>query len=95
MKDYSNITYNELAVLFKKIIYTDASVEYIPERVIEGTYNEEIGLFIDKNGTPYNNVIENPNGYGYLFRDYMGDLRSKYPNIPVSLLKIIVLRSAK
>lgn len=95
MKDYSKVTYNELAVLFKKIIYNDASVEYIPECVIEGTYNEEIGLFIDKDGTPYNNVIESPNGYGYLFRDYMEDLRSKYPNIPVSLLKLLVLKSSK
>lgn len=95
MKNYQKETYNELAVIFKKILYTDGNIEYIPEKVVEGTYNEDNNIFIDKNGTPYNNIIECPNGYGYLYRDYIEDLKQKYPNLTLPLIKKLILKYTK
>lgn len=87
--------YYELAVIFKKILYENGTIEFVPLKVVEGTYDQEFKVFIDKNGTPYNNLIENPNGYGFIYRDTCENFRKKYPHIPNSLIKKLILNAVK
>ena len=74
--------YSELVVLFKKVIYQDQEIEFIPIKTIEGIFSKKDNCFIDKDGTPYYHIIENPDSYGYCYRDsiinYKKDTESVY-----------------
>lgn len=85
----------ELAVLFKKIIHPNQEIEFIPIKVIEGYYNKEESCFIDKDGTPYYHIIENPDSYGYCYRDDIVTYKNDYKNLPPPLIKALILRTIK
>lgn len=85
----------ELAVLFKKIIYPNDEIEFIPIKVIEGIYNEKENSFIDKDGTPYRHIIENSNSYGYCYRDSIENYKENYKHLTLSLIKALLLKTIK
>jgi len=85
----------ELAVLFKKIIHQNEEIEFIPISVLEGYYNNEDNSFIDKDGTPYYHIIENPDSYGYCHRDSLISYKKDYHNLPLGLMKNLILREIK
>ena len=57
----------DLAVIFRAVVNSDYSIEYKPIDVIEGTYDEENKIFIDKKRTPYFHIINTPDSYGFFF----------------------------
>ena len=86
---------NELAILLKKIVHCENYIEYIPIEVIEGTYNEMESLFYDKNGTPYQSVINSVGSHGFFNRQSIEEYKKKYPNLPLTLIKKLQLHYAK
>ena len=87
--------YNDIAVIMKKIIYDDNTIEYIPLEVIEGTYEEENNAFIDFDGTPYHHIIEDPDTVCFMYRDSIINYKKSFPYLTTSLLKFFLLNSTK
>lgn len=85
----------ELVILLKKIFHCDNYIECIPIDVIEGNYSEELGLFYDKKGTPYQSIINSNGSHGIYNRLNIEEYKKKYPNLPISLIKKIQLHYAK
>lgn len=85
----------EIAILFKKTIYPNEEIEYIPIKVIEGIYSEKENCFIDKEGTPYRHIIENQNSYGYCYRDSIVNYKSNYKHLTLPLIKSLLLKTIK
>lgn len=85
----------ELAVLFKKIIHQNEEIEFVPITVLEGYYSNEDNSFIDKDGTPYYHIIENPDSYGYCHRDSLLSYKKDYHHLPLRLMKALILREIK
>lgn len=86
---------NELTILLKKIVHCENYIEYIPIKVVEGNYNEEDGIFYDKEGTPYQSVINSLGSHGHFNRQSIEEYKKKYPNLPLPLLKSLILHYAK
>lgn len=87
--------YYELAIIFRKTVQEEDYVEYIPIKIVEGMYDEENRLFIDKNGRKYQHIITNPNNYGFLYRDNISDYKKNHPHLTIPLIKALILNSAK
>lgn len=85
----------ELAVLFKKRVDINKNIELMPIKVIEGVYVEQDGCFLDKEGTPYYHIIENPDSYGYGYRSNIKDYKEQYKHLSLSLVKMLLLRTIK
>ena len=85
----------ELALLLKKVVHCDNLIEYIPISMIEGIYNETEKIFYDKNGTPYQNIINSQGSHGYFNRVSIDMYQKTYPHYPLSLVKRIELHHAK
>ena len=85
----------EIAILFKKVVYPNDEIEFIPIKVIEGIYNEKENSFIDKEGTPFRHIIENPNSYGYCYRDSIANYKKNYKHLTLPLIKALLLRTIK
>ena len=88
-------TNKELAVIFKKIVNINKEIEFIPVSIVEGTYCEEDKCFIDKDGTPYSNIIENPDSYGFSYRNTISNYKENYKHLSLSLIKFLSLREIK
>jgi len=61
----------EYAIIFRNELKDMGFIEFIPESVIEGYYNEEYDLFVGLDGVAYLNIDyipENVFGYGYKFK---------------------------
>ncbi len=86
---------NELVILLKKIVHCENYIQYLPIEVIEGHYNEDENLFYDKNGTPYQNIINSGGSHGYFNRQSIKDYKEQYPNLPLTLIKKLQLHYAK
>ena len=91
MKNYDY----DIAVIMKKIIYGENLIKYVPEKVIEGYYDDESECFIDMQGTPYYHIIENVDTYGYCDRVSFSEVKKRYPLLTSSLIKKIILNSEK
>lgn len=85
----------ELAILFKKILYPNGDIEFIPIKTIEGIYNQKENTFIDKDGTPYFHIIENPDSYGYCYRDNLINYKVNYKHLTTPIIKSLLLRTIK
>lgn len=85
----------ELAVLFKKILHQNEEVEFIPVSVLEGYYSKEDNSFVDKDGTHYYHIIENPDSYGYCHRDSLESYKKDYRHLPLIIMKYLILREIK
>jgi len=85
----------ELAVLFKKIVDVNKEISFIPIKVIEGNYCEEDTSFIDKDGTPYYHIIENPDSYGFCFKDSIINYKKDHRYLTLSLIKSLLLMTIK
>lgn len=85
----------EIAILFKKITYPNDEIEFIPIKVIEGIYNTKENNFIDKDGTIYKHIIENPDSFGYCYRDSIENYKKKYKHLTLPLVKMLLLRTIK
>lgn len=86
---------NEIAIIFKKKIDSDGNIEFMPIKAAEGTYSESENIFIDKEGTPYHHIIENPNNYGFAQRCSIDNYKKAYPLLTLQLIERIVLNMAK
>ena len=87
--------YNDIAVIMKKIMYQDGSIEYVPLQVLEGTYDAEDYAFIDLDGTPYYHIIENPGSIGFMYRENIMNYKKNFPYLTPSLIKAFMLNSVK
>ena len=87
--------YSELVVLFKKVIYQDQEIEFIPIKTIEGIFSKKDNCFIDKDGTPYYHIIENPDSYGYCYRDSIINYKKDYNHLSLPLIRALILREIK
>ena len=77
----------ELALLLKKVVHCDNLIEYIPISMIEGIYNETEKIFYDKNGTPYQNIINSQGSHGYFNRVSIDMYKKAYPYYPLITYK--------
>ena len=87
--------YDELAIIFKKKIDEDGNITFIPIKVVEGIYVEKENTFVDKEGTPYNHILENPNNYGFCYRDKIETYKKDHPMLTLSLIKLVILTQIK
>lgn len=85
----------EIAILFKKKLHLNEEIEFIPIKVIEGIYNEKDNSFIDKDGTPYYHIIENPDSYGFCYKDSITNYKNNYHHLSLPLIKMLLLRTIK
>lgn len=85
----------EIAILFKKTNYLNDEIEFFPIKVIEGIYNEKERCFIDKEGTTYRHIIENPNSYGYCYRDSIENYKKNHKLLTLPLIKLLLLNTIK
>lgn len=85
----------EIALIMKKIVYENGNIEFVPLQVLEGTYDEEEGAFIDFDGTPYYHIIENPESVGFLYRDNISNHKKNYPYLTSKLIKALILKTSK
>jgi len=85
----------DLAIIMKQICLDNGISDYIPYKVVEGFFNEEVGYFYDLDGTPYNHIIYNNDSYGYMGRIDIGSIKKKYPLLNLALIKKIILHEAK
>jgi len=94
MKDNLKYEY-ELATIMKKVIYQNNSIGFIPEKVVEGYYEEKSKCFVDFDGTIYFHIITDPLNYGFCNRVKICDIKKKYPLLPLNLIKSIILHMYK
>ena len=92
IKDLFKRDYLELAVINKLVMKNDM-LEIIPIKVVEGYYDEFNSVFIDKDGTSYSHIIEGPENYGFSYRKNISSWKNTYPKIPVSLIKLMILKT--
>lgn len=83
---------NELVVIFKTKI-TETQVLYKPISVVSGIYDNESQTFIDDAGRKYKHIINLPEDYGFACRYDIANYRKRYPILPLSLIKHLVLNS--
>ena len=92
IRNIFNKDYLELAVI-NKIVTKNGQVEIIPIKVIEGYYDKNNSVFIDKEGISYTHVIEGPESYGFSYRKNISSWKSAYPKKPLTLIKILILKT--
>lgn len=85
---------NELVVLFK-VVNENFRFKLIPYKVIEGYYEIESDTFIDKKGTEYAHVINEPQYFGFLYRKDIKEYTKDYPNLPLGIIKMLILGTLK
>lgn len=49
---------DEIATIFKRKIYPNGDVEFIPFKIVEGYYDDEEDWFVDTNGNTYHHISE-------------------------------------
>ena len=94
MKDNLKYEY-ELATIMRKVIYQNNSIGFVPEKVVEGYYEESSKCFVDFDGTIYFHIITEPLNYGFCNRIKIGDIKKKYPLLPLNIIKSIILHMYK
>jgi len=87
--------YYDLALIMKKKVYANGNVEFIPFKLVEGTFDKEEETFVDMDGTAYYHIIENPPSIGFACRDNIEMYRKNYPYLPLPLLKSKIFNTVK
>lgn len=85
----------ETAIIFKKKSDSEGNVEFVPVKIIKGIYNEHEKAFIDNEGTYYYHILENPNNFGFGYRNYIDAYRNKYPLLNKEILMKFVFHTIK
>ena len=85
----------EIALIMKKVIYENGMIGFVPQKVVEGYYDENEMLFIDMEGTSYRHIIDEPENCGYFERESFSEIKELYPHTSNIILKFNKLRKAK
>lgn len=83
----------DIAIIYK-LKRNYGTLEYVPYKVVIGTYDGEEEELIDEDGTPYRHIIEG-NSYGFAARKSLKEYNKQFPLIPASILKKLILHYAK
>lgn len=83
----------DIAIIYK-LKRNYGTLEYVPYKVVIGTYDGEEEELIDEHGTPYHHIIEG-NTYGFAARKSLKEYNKQFPLIPASILKKLILHYAK
>lgn len=87
--------YNEIAIIFKRKIDKDGNIEFIPFKAVDGIYDNKKKVFIDKDGSEFYHIIDNPNGFGFGYRNYINNYIDKFPFLGVQLTSKIIFNMLK
>ena len=85
---------HDIAVIFKKEYYL-GRMEFTPVKVISGSYDSEGKCFVDKDGTTYYHIIENPDNYGFGYFDEIYNYKKQHPLLNETLIKLTLLHTLK
>ena len=83
----------DIAIIYK-LKRNYGTLEYVPYKVVIGTYDGEEEELIDEHGTPYHHIIEG-NTYGFAARKSLAEYNKQFPLLPLVVIKTLILHYAK
>ena len=83
----------DIAIIYK-LKRNYGTLEYVPYKVVIGTYDGEEEELIDEHGTPYHHIIEG-NTYGFAARKSLAEYNKQFPLLPPVVIKALILHFAK
>lgn len=83
----------DIAIIYK-LKRNYGTLEYVPYKVVIGTYDGEEEELIDEHGTPYHHIIEG-NTYGFAARKSLAEYNKQFPLLPPVVIKALILHYAK
>lgn len=86
---------NEIAIMFEPYIDDDDMIVFMPDKVIEGYFDEESERFIDSNLYSYPHLTMCEKSRGYALRYPISQLSVKYPNKSLEEIKEIFFNEYK
>lgn len=85
----------EIAIMFEPCVDDDGMISFIPDRVIEGSFDDESERFVDSDLYSYPHLTMCEKSRGYALRYPINQLSVKYPNNSLKEIKEIFFNEYK